>query len=597
MTPSQEQKMRLLILESHNQELAAACKNLNPRYEIVVKPLHGRTALERQFDDASDKAYWRKQYLAKEDEQARSLQQRELEMLSAVATEQQHMPHVATFRGIGNATNTAGIEVSMPDYGPTLDDWIQLVSGRVDGHDCLDHPWTQAVPRLALLRAVIRALQEMHALNFLHCDVKLDNICAPLHGRLKLKGNHVLGCIDLNKLTLIDLGFSLKREPKSRYLFGNPPTLYVDNPAPPARPYVSPQYLEAARAAQRGEQEPFQNLDWRIDLFSLAAMVETLNKSTSLNPHRVTQQVERYLIDLPGKLRALHDMTDAQVRALRHLPHQDLINEIDLLIGLGRKLVYFDLDLDTLCGRNGNCILAVKEILGLAQALEEPGPEPKPWRKIVSAVAVAGMAVALAWTGRQISIGESLPGLTLPDRLESAGLDTLTAWPQHPGAKGRVELQPGKSAYAIGDHFQFTATSHLSGPGYLTVFAIDADPAQQQNLTLVMRNQKMRADEPVTFPGDLEAQDPSWQIKGPPGSVPMLALVTSAPIEWRGLKASAADQPASLPVLAYRNEADISALFNCAAQTGDAAQQCQAASQNYALSKVIRYQVIANPKM
>ena len=151
------------------------------------------------------------------------------------------------------------------DAGVTVDHWATLLPLERDGtrlrnvfEDCA-HWW-------ALARHCLVALDAIHSLQLVHLDLKADNVCIPiepadfdphapeqtLHPRF-------------DDLALIDFAFSL--------VSGEP----LESALPIAQQadyeYQSPRLLRALDAGRFGNLVPTRQLDWRCDLFSLAAML------------------------------------------------------------------------------------------------------------------------------------------------------------------------------------------------------------------------------------------------------------------------------------------------------------------------------------
>ncbi|MGZ8260684.1 MAG: hypothetical protein ACXWUL_09055, partial [Caldimonas sp.] len=151
------------------------------------------------------------------------------------------------------------------DAGPTVDQWATLVPLRrtapvltgVFG-DCA-HWW-------ALARQCLLAFDPLHALGFVHLDFKADNVCIPWH---PAQSEHPAAgqplAPDFEGLALIDVAFSLLPE--------------VELPAPlplarePGYEYQSPRLLNALDEGRRGNVAAALELDWRADIFSLAALL------------------------------------------------------------------------------------------------------------------------------------------------------------------------------------------------------------------------------------------------------------------------------------------------------------------------------------
>ena len=152
------------------------------------------------------------------------------------------------------------------DAGITVDQWGTLLQVTRSGEtyrqifeDCA-HWW-------ALAHHCLAALDEIHALGLVHLDIKGDNICIPYapadfdpyapSNRLRPQFAH---------LALIDFAFSLvSRESLAMAL---PIGWQKDYD------YQSPRLLRALDAGRDGDLEPTKDLDWRCDLYSLAAMLK-----------------------------------------------------------------------------------------------------------------------------------------------------------------------------------------------------------------------------------------------------------------------------------------------------------------------------------
>ena len=152
------------------------------------------------------------------------------------------------------------------DAGATVDQWATLLPVERDGgvyarvfEDCA-HWW-------ALAHHCLVALDEIHSLQLVHLDIKGDNICIPIgpaefdpavpEARLF----PVFG-----KLRLIDFAFSLVSGES------------LPTPLPIGwqqdYDYQSPRLLHALEAGRAGDLRPTENLDWRCDMYSLAAMLK-----------------------------------------------------------------------------------------------------------------------------------------------------------------------------------------------------------------------------------------------------------------------------------------------------------------------------------
>ena len=151
------------------------------------------------------------------------------------------------------------------DAGITVDHWATLLpltrDGRVLGNvfeDCA-HWW-------ALARHCLIALDAIHELQLVHLDLKADNICIPVGPASFDPGDARQALFPrFEEIALIDFAFSL--------VSGET----LETPLPIAHQadyvYQSPRLLQALDAGRLGDLRPTQELDWRCDLFSLAAML------------------------------------------------------------------------------------------------------------------------------------------------------------------------------------------------------------------------------------------------------------------------------------------------------------------------------------
>ena len=152
------------------------------------------------------------------------------------------------------------------DAGVTVDQWATLLpmtrDGRVHRHvfeDCA-HWW-------ALAHHCLLALHVIHPLELVHLDIKGDNVCIPYapasfdpdSSDLKLRPVFA-------QLALIDFAFALV----SRESLTTPLPLGWQK----EYDYQSPRLLAALEAGRNGELQLTRELDWRCDMYSLAAMLK-----------------------------------------------------------------------------------------------------------------------------------------------------------------------------------------------------------------------------------------------------------------------------------------------------------------------------------
>ena len=221
------------------------------------------------------------------------------------------------------------------DAGVTVDQWATLLpvlrDGRVQRHvfeDCA-HWW-------ALAHHCLQALNEIHPLELVHLDVKGDNVCIPYapasfdpdSSDLRLRPVFA-------QLALIDFAFALiSRES-------------LTSPLPIGRQkeydYQSPRLLAALEAGRDGELQLTRELDWRCDMYSLAAMLKRYLPEEALlqEPDRANGwNLERYNAAKALILR-IRDSHDAELAEQR--PHPELLEltgarlcETELALSLDR---------------------------------------------------------------------------------------------------------------------------------------------------------------------------------------------------------------------------------------------------------------------
>ncbi len=211
------------------------------------------------------------------------------------------------------------------DAGATVDQWATLLpierDGRVYAHafeDCA-HWW-------ALAHHCLVALDEIHTLQLVHLDVKGDNICIPIgpaNFDPAVPGERMFPVF--RKLALIDFAFSL--------VSGETLTTPLPIGWQPDYDYQSPRLLQALEAGRAGDLQPTEDLDWRCDMYSLAAMLQRYLPGE----HRVYRPeladgwtAERYdaAKSLILRIREAHDRDLSSRR-----PHAELIAETSAQLG------------------------------------------------------------------------------------------------------------------------------------------------------------------------------------------------------------------------------------------------------------------------
>ena len=152
------------------------------------------------------------------------------------------------------------------DAGATVDQWATLLPVERGGslyarvfEDCA-HWW-------ALAHHCLVALDEIHSLQLVHLDIKGDNICIPIGpAEFDPAAPEERLFPMFGKLRLIDFAFSLVSGES------------LPTPLPIGwqqdYDYQSPRLLHALEAGRAGDLRPTENLDWRCDMYSLAAMLK-----------------------------------------------------------------------------------------------------------------------------------------------------------------------------------------------------------------------------------------------------------------------------------------------------------------------------------
>jgi hypothetical protein len=204
------------------------------------------------------------------------------------------------------------------DAGATLEQWATLVPLR-RGERALVSVFGDCAHWWSLARQCLIALDAVHALGFVHLELKPDNVCIPWApaGAGRPTPGQPLGP-RFRGLALIDVAFSLL------------PEVALDEPLPLLRQqayeYQSPRLLHALEEGRRGHLAPTRALDWRCDFFSLAGMLwrylpefeETRGSDWTRERHALASDFVRQLLDVHG----------AAVPA--QWPHRELIAQTTL---------------------------------------------------------------------------------------------------------------------------------------------------------------------------------------------------------------------------------------------------------------------------
>ena len=152
------------------------------------------------------------------------------------------------------------------DAGATVDQWATLLPVSRESR-LLRHVFEDCAHWWALAHHCLRALFAIHELSVVHLDIKGDNVCIPVGPPgfdPDRAGLHLYP--RFAELALIDFAFALvSRESLTTALPIGWQTDYD---------YQSPRLLSALEAGRRGNLQPTRELDWRCDMYSLAAMLK-----------------------------------------------------------------------------------------------------------------------------------------------------------------------------------------------------------------------------------------------------------------------------------------------------------------------------------
>ena len=151
------------------------------------------------------------------------------------------------------------------DAGVTVDQWATVLPVMRDGsvhrhvfEDCA-HWW-------ALAHHCLSALNEIHRLELVHLDIKGDNVCIPYAPASFDPDSGDAGFRPVfAQFALIDFAFALV----SREMLTTPLPIGWQK----EYDYQSPRLLAALEAGRNGELQATRELDWRCDMYSLAAML------------------------------------------------------------------------------------------------------------------------------------------------------------------------------------------------------------------------------------------------------------------------------------------------------------------------------------
>ena len=241
------------------------------------------------------------------------------------------------------------IGVRLQYGGLDLSKWNQICYS----NDSRLDPFCQAPFLLQLARRVLGCLFVFHRNGYIHCDLKLDNICARTR-RVSRQGDYLVGAIDLQTLKLIDFGLSICRRRLDNGMLAvisAPPkwaarrrnsngadadSLLISAEGTWAN-YLSDEYIDAF-----GQPDRASRIDGRVDLYSLASWLRQLcyvydAESTGIGPWP-SARLRKELVGTEKErelLQALPNMVHEAYRLFNpdDLPHVDIMSRIDKVVG------------------------------------------------------------------------------------------------------------------------------------------------------------------------------------------------------------------------------------------------------------------------
>ena len=252
--------------------------------------------------------------------------ERENFFLREFLKKQSEFTHVVQARHL-ISENEAAKQVLTCDAGITVANWLR-VKPRYTDTATLSHPFQRSDALLRLIRACLVALKQIHIHRIVHCDIKEDNICIP-YAPNPYPGDGQQIHIEFEKLKLIDFAFSVAHAiPLTQILVIDPDERI---------PYQSELLISALRSdRQSGSPSAVQQLDYRVDLFSLGYMAEKIIAAgLDSPPGAADNHALEDIRNLVQKLKAFDSAPSpgpVPSPAAQALPHDGLIAEIDRLL-------------------------------------------------------------------------------------------------------------------------------------------------------------------------------------------------------------------------------------------------------------------------
>jgi hypothetical protein len=289
--------------------------------------------------------------------------------------------------------NEAAKQVLTCDAGITIANWLR-VKARYADTSTLSHPFQRADVFLQLVRACLVALRELHEHRIVHCDIKEDNICIPYSpypftGEGEKVGDGKL-TLAFGRLKVIDFAFSVAHSiPLTQVLVIDPDERL---------PYQSELLVAALRADRKsGSPNAVQQLDYRVDLFSLGHMAEKIAAAGLVCPRAAADTLSEEVLALVRRLKAYD-----QAPLPDTLPHAGLIAEIDRLLDESANPeahAGFDVDGEWSAEDMAHGRIAGRQTPLTPVALPLPTPIARPVTPAVFGNGAWNWAASLKWLG------------------------------------------------------------------------------------------------------------------------------------------------------------------------------------------------------
>ena len=211
------------------------------------------------------------------------------------------------------------------DAGVTVDQWATLLPVMRDG--CVyRHVFEDCAHWWALAHYCLLALNEIHRLELVHLDIKGDNVCVPYApASFDPHSSDLTLRPVFAQFALIDFAFALV----SRESLTTPLPIGWQQ----EYDYQSPRLLNALESGRNGDLQLTRELDWRCDMYSVAAMLKRYlpDESVELRSERATGWTPERYDAAKALILCVREAHDAELPARR--PHADLIEVTGARLG------------------------------------------------------------------------------------------------------------------------------------------------------------------------------------------------------------------------------------------------------------------------